>query len=274
MIGLVVDAIIRIVDKEKRMKKSTSMKILFCVSLFLISGCGSVMNKNLSPPADTRWINVEVKNPSPYTRPLPLQVTYISYKCKRSYISAFDGAREEKNQYNGLEVPLEQQGNSDIWRAKLAMNGGGHCDWMLSHFSMKIKYIDTTHLGNNLVSGIEVGATIAVGGNIARNGQFEFVNGDLNLSPKYYPYIIEKHLSDVGNYLTMLGKEKHLDYYVANAKDISLTPTLDESKIVRYIGPVKKVEGVHAQIVYPDGSIVSDGTIFPDFNKVDKMVIK
>jgi len=49
---------------------------------------------------------------------------------------------------------------------------------------------------------------------------------------------------------------------------------LNESKVIRYIEPEKKTKGVHAKLIYPDGSLISDGTVFPDFNKVDKMEVK
>ena len=49
---------------------------------------------------------------------------------------------------------------------------------------------------------------------------------------------------------------------------------MDESKIIRYIEPEKKIKGVHAKIIYPDGSVISDGTVFPDFDTIDKMNVK
>lgn len=30
---------------------------------------------------------------------------------------------------------------------------------------------------------------------------------------------------------------------------------------------------MHSKIEYPDGSVISDGTVFPNFDKVDKMNI-
>lgn len=33
----------------------------------------------------------------------------------------------------------------------------------------------------------------------------------------------------------------------------------------------KKVDGVCSKIIYPDGTVAPEKTLFPDFNKVDKM---
>ncbi|STB34291.1 Uncharacterised protein [Citrobacter braakii] len=68
--------------------------ILLSLVLFSSAGCSisRAVNKTLSPPADTKWVNIEVKNPSQYTKPFPLEVRYISYECKKKRISGFDGS--------------------------------------------------------------------------------------------------------------------------------------------------------------------------------------
>ncbi len=113
---------------------------------------------------------MEIKNPSPYTRPFPLEVVYISHKCMKSSINGVDGSREEKPSYNPVKIPLQQQQGSELWSAKVAMTGGGRCDWTLSEFNLGIEYIDATHLGKDLVPGTAVGATIAFDDIAAQNG--------------------------------------------------------------------------------------------------------
>ena len=98
--------------------------------------------------------------------------------------------------------------------------------------------------------------------------------GDLNLSPKYYPYKIEWKLIRNRNDLTLLGRHDFILSQVTNVNNIKFEPLLDEGKIIRYIEPEKKIKGVHAKIIYSDGSVISDGTVFPDFDKIDKMNVK
>lgn len=250
---------------------NTKKLITICLSALVLNGCAHAMDKTLSPPSDSQWVNVEVKNPSRYTKPFPLEVTYISHKCLKDRTSGFNGASESDPSYNGIKIPLQQQSGSDVWSAKVAMKGGGLCEWTLSEFNLGIQYTDAVHLGKDLVPGTAVGATIAFDNDASRNGQFRIVNGDLKMNPRYYPYITEWNLIKHSKELSLLGKDDFISYRVMNAGKISFAPSLDESKVVKYIEPEVKVKGVHPKIIYPDGTVVSDGTVFPDFDKVDKM---
>ncbi|WP_165699111.1 hypothetical protein, partial [Chimaeribacter arupi] len=176
--------------------------------------------------------------------------------------------------YKGIQIPLQQQERSDIWQGKMAMSGGGACGWTLSKFNLGIEYIDATHLGKELVPGTAVGATIAFDDDASRNGQFTSFYGDIKLEPKYYPYISEWNLGKKVKELSLLGRESFLSLRAYDSNHIRYFPEIYENKVVRYIGVEKKIEGVYSKIVYPDGSVVSDRTIFPDFEKVDKMKIK
>jgi len=75
------------------------------------------------------------------------------------------------------------------------------------------------------------------------------------------------------NQLTLLGKDDFILYHVVDANNIKFEPLIDEKKITRYVEPEKKIKDVHPKIIYPDGSVISDGTVFPDFNEVDKMKV-
>ncbi|MFK3912929.1 hypothetical protein ACI2JI_12675 [Enterobacter cancerogenus] len=243
------------------------------LSALFTSHCSGVIDRSLSPPEDTAWVNVEVKNPSSYTKPFPLKVVYISHKCLKSRTSGVDGSRIEEPAYNGMEIPLQQQGNSNIWSAKVARAGGGSCHWTLSEFKMGIEYIDATHLEKDLVPSYGVGAIIAFDSHATRNGRFSSLPANGIIAPKYYPYIIERKMNENRNYLTLLGEEDFLSYRSFNIDKIVFLPEIDERKIVRYIGIKKKVEGAHSKIIYPDGSVDSS-VIFPSFDKVDKMQVK
>ncbi|MRS90400.1 hypothetical protein GJV04_10210 [Enterobacteriaceae bacterium RIT714] len=252
-----------------------SKSVLLSLVLFTMAGCSMsrAVNKTLSPPADTKWVNIEVKNPSQYTKPFPLEVRYISYECKKKRISGFDGSVITEPSYNVIGIPMQQE-SGDIWKAKVAMTGGGSCKWTLSAVNLGIEYIDATHLGKDLVPGTAVGVSLAFDNDASRNGQYRIVTGDLNLSPKYYPYIIEWRLLSNENELTLLGEKDFLSYRVIDVDNILFEPLLDERKIIRYIEPEKKIDGVYSKIIYPDGSIAPERTLFPDFNKVDKMKVE
>ena len=242
--------------------------------LLAINGCSNAVNKTLSPPSDTQWVTVEVKNPSPYTKPFPLGVRYISTECIKSRVSGFDGSVMKEPSYKVVSIPLQQQGGDNIWKGKVAVTGGGPCLWTLSAVDLGIEYTDASHLGKDLVPGTAVGATIAFDDDASRNGQYTSISGNLELSPHYYPYIRERHISEETKSLSLLGKKSFMLYRVSNLTHVSFSPVIDEKKIVRFVEPNKKIDGVYSKIIYPDGSVAPDKTLFPDFNKVDSMIIK
>lgn len=249
--------------------------ILLSLVLFSLLGCSisRAVNKTLSPPADTKWVNIEVKNPSQYTKPFPLEVRYISYECMKKRISGFDGSVITESSYNVIRISMQQE-SGDIWKAKVAMTGGGSCKWTLSAVNLGIEYIDAIHLGKDLVPGTAVGVSLAFDNDASRNGQYRIVKGDLKLSPKYYPYITEWNINKKLKDLSLYGEKKFLSYRVTDGNNVLFEPLLDEDKIIRYIEPEKKIKGIYPRIIYPDGSVISDGTVFPDFDKVDKVKIK
>lgn len=262
---------------------NTMKPLALLLSVLCNNGCAGTLDRALAPPSDTQWVNVEVKNPSPYTKPFPLEVVYISHKCMKSSINGVDGSREEKPAYNGAKVPLQRQGNSDVWRAKVAMNGGGSCEWKLSEFNLGIEYIDATHLGKDLVPGTAVGATIAFDDSAAQDGKFDHVvDNKLNYNPKYYPFI--KRWSGTKNSsesdkLYLFGKESSFwnVYINSNPKKnivIEFTPSIDEKKIIEIKFPYKKTKGAMFELLYPNGDNVKTKNANPDFEKVDKMEVK
>ena len=248
--------------------------LVSCFSVLILSSCASATDKTLSPSSDTQWVNVEIKNPSPYTKPFPLEVRYISHKCLKKRISGVDGSVITEPSYNVIKIPLQHRDNDDLWKAKIAMTGGGSCNWTLSALTLGIEYTDATHLGKDLVPGTAVGASIAFDDDASRNGEFTAVQGDIWISEKYYPYIRERNISEKIKTLSLLGKKNFVSYRELNANNILFHPKIDESKIVKFIEPENKIDGIYAKIIYPDGSIAPERTLFPDFNLVDKMKVK
>ncbi|UAN18710.1 hypothetical protein [Enterobacter asburiae] len=244
-------------------------KLFLCTLTFFIVSCVNADDRTLSPPSNTEWVNIEIKNPSSYTKPFPLEVLYVSTTCKRELMSMRDGHHYEKVGYNPVKIPLQKQSDSDMWVAKIAKDGGGKCNWQLSEFNLGIEYIDATHLGKGLVPGNAVGATIAFDDNATKNGLFKTVHGDINLSPIYYPYIRERKLNSTETSLSLLGEEIFISLKADGTNKVSFIPRLDESKVNRYIGVAKKEPGSYAKIIYPDGSVAPEGTIIPDFNKIN-----
>ena len=247
-------------------------KLFLSAQIFFIVSCANATDRTLSPPSNTEWVDVQIKNPSPYTKPFPLEVLYVSTTCKRELVSMRDGQHYEKVGLNPIKIPLQEKDSSGVWIAKIAKDGGGKCNWKLSEFNLGIEYIDATHLGKGLVPGTAVGATIAFDDNATKNGLFKVSeNSELILSPAYYPLVQDNKRISENNMLNLFGKKDFMQIkMVSSAKDIQVVfkPTLDESKLVKMIAPKEHKAGAFYKIIYPDGTVVSDGTTHPDVNKL------
>jgi hypothetical protein len=246
-------------------------KLFRSTLIFFIVSCANATDRTLSPPPNSGWINVEIKNPSPYTKPFPLEVLYVSTTCKRELMSMRDGQHYEKVGLNPIKIPLQEKSSSGIWIAKIAKDGGGKCNWKLSEFNLGIEYVDTTHLGKGLVPGTAVGATIAFDDNATKNGRFKvFESSELVLSPVYYPLIQTNKRISADDMLNLFGEKDFMQIKMvspAQAIQVIFKPTLDESKLVKMIAPKEHEVGAFYKIIYPDGSVVSDGTP-PDANRL------
>ncbi|WP_024195153.1 hypothetical protein [Escherichia sp. KTE31] len=189
-------------------------------------------------------------------------------------ISGFDGSVITEPSYNVIGIPMQQE-SGDIWKGKVAMTGGGSCKWTLSAVNLGIEYIDATHLGKDLVPGTAVGVSLAFDNDASRNGQFYMETGNrLKLAPNYYPLIhTNKRIQEKGA-LELFGKEdfiqKRIIFNVNNDVIVIFLPKLDESKIVKMVAPVEYRVGAYYKIIYPDGTVVSDGSTHPDIKIMEK----
>ena len=55
-----------------------------------------------------------------------------------------------------------------------------------------------------------------------------------------------------------------------NSVSVKFLPNLDESKVVKMIAPKEHKVGAYYKIIYPDGTVVSDGSTHPDISKVER----
>ncbi|VAL65389.1 Uncharacterised protein [Enterobacter kobei] len=154
------------------------------------------------------------------------------------------------------------------------MTGGGSCKWTLSAVNLGIEYIDATHLGKDLVPGTAVGVTLAFDNDASRNGQFDILS-DSNpiFSSTYYPLIKTNKMIRENDSLNIFGEENFLQKKITKltgSVTVKFIPNLDESKIVKMVAPKEHKVGVFYKIIYPDGTVVSDGSTHPDIRRMEK----
>ena len=108
------------VDTPKGIVIPYCMLMVLCAILFALSGCRQ--DYSLSPPADSEKVSVTVRLQKELAL-RTLQVMYRSASCKRASRGA-SGQRLEEDGFHSIDMPLERQGQSDLYQANLPMDGG------------------------------------------------------------------------------------------------------------------------------------------------------
>jgi hypothetical protein len=240
--------------------------ISLLISLLCTAGC-TKENRALIPPNDTKWVYVEIKVP-PKIQVVPLNAFYTSEECKNIKYNSDMKAQKVMGTYVNY-IKMVQDKSSGSFKSKIPINGGGNCKWKLGQLTLGIEYSETEHLINSAQVGGAVGAIVVFDGVERKIGVYQSVDNEIFLSPIYYPIIEDD------KYLFLFGRESFELYKVRfSGKEnvmINFNPVLDESKVVRMIGPKEKKPGSHWRIEYPDGTVTSNGDTAPSFDKLNAM---
>lgn len=236
--------------------------------LFSLSGCAQ--NRTLSPPPDGEQVRVTVKVPQNLAAD-PMRVMYRSEKCpiKRSVP---DWSTYEEDGYLSTTVQPKQQGQSDVYEAKLPVNGGGRCQWQLSNVTFGVTYANTTHFGENVRGGPGGGIIVMFDQRLPQQRSvFEptiKVSGDVLIRKDYYPWVNEQFIGGHKKLAWLVGEgEIYLYYRAPNARKVQLEPLLHADYVVYSVEPKVHKVGDYTQITYPDGSVTGTGNK-PNFKKL------
>jgi len=112
----------------------------FITLFFILSGCAK--DYSLAPPPDSEQIIVTVKVPKELTAET-MQVMYRSTLCTFTDYTA-SGRPYQRDGHQSVDIQPERQGQSDLYEAKLAVDGGGVCRWRLSNVTFGVIYDDPT----------------------------------------------------------------------------------------------------------------------------------
>ncbi|CFR13957.1 MULTISPECIES: hypothetical protein [Yersinia] len=253
--------------------RSSNIFILF-LSLLCTSGC-TAKNRAISPPNENQWVDIEIKAPN-NTEAFPIVAFYTSDECKKERYNV-DMKLYQLKGTQARNINMEIDKASGNYRSQIPMDGGGQCKWRLSKVTLGIQYSRIGHLIKNGGGqiGTAVGIEVAFDDEGAKNGDYILTTSPLSLTPTYYPIITKKYLPSEITQLSLLGKEVFESYRINVINDenigIKLSPILDESKVVKKIGPKSIGVGNFFHIEYPDGSVTSNGEVTPDFEKLSSM---
>ncbi|SEN65783.1 hypothetical protein SAMN04487857_1327 [Pseudomonas sp. ok272] len=242
--------------------------ITLCALFISLSGCAQ--DYSLGPPADSEQMTITVKVPSAL-KARTLQVMYRSTTCKRVSIGGF-GQRVEQDGRHGIDVQLQRQGQSDLYQAKLPMDGGGACKWHLANVIFGVVYANPMHFGENVTWGGGGGVVVIFDhNNSPRGGADVKVGGDLTINKDYYPWIDESFIGEYSKDISLLGGgvDYYFSYQALEARSVYFEPVFHSRFLVSSVGPKQKKKGNFATFTYPDGSIENVASARPNFRKLE-----
>ncbi|WP_433736223.1 hypothetical protein [Pseudomonas putida] len=245
---------------------TAKMPIALLSLSFSLSGCAK--DYSLAPPADSEQIIVMVKVPKELVAET-MQVKYRSTLCTFTDRHA-SGEPYQRDSYQSTDIQPVRQGQSDLYEAKLSVNGGGACQWRLSNVTFGVTYGDTARFGENVIPGGGGGVVVVFDHNNSPRGSTgKEVEGNLTIKKEYYPWISETFIGGYRKYVSLAGEgDIYLGYQALTARKVYFEPVLHTDFVVNSEGPKVHKIGSFTKFTYPDGSLVSDGEWRPNFLKL------
>ena len=237
--------------------------LLLCLGL---AGC--VIDKSLSPVMDGEQITVTVKVPEELIAE-EMQVIYRSKLCTFTDHTA-SGIPYKRDGYKRMDIQPTRQGLTDLFEAKLAVDGGGACDWRLSNVTFGVMYKIPTSFGEGVYYGAGGGVVVIFDNNDSgRGGADRKVDGDLVLKQDYYPWISERHIGGYKKSVNLTGEGSiYIKYQALQAREVYFEPIVHSNFVTRSVGPKVKREGNQTIFYYPDGSRSPEIQSKPSFRKL------
>ncbi|OBY90675.1 hypothetical protein A6723_020440 [Pseudomonas sp. AU11447] len=253
------------------MARPVTCSLASLLMLLSLGGCAQNRTHELAPPPGGAQVHFSIKVP-PDLAANPMRVMYRSAKCPATRSGA-DWTTYEEDGRHAIEVLPQRQGNSDLYVADLAVDGGGACQWQLSNVTFGVDYGNTSRFGADVKSGGGAEIILIFDENLPQQRSMyppEIVNGDLTIKQDYYPWISESFLIRHEQLSRLFGNtNSFITYKVKQARNVTFEPVLHADYVVYSEGPKVKREGNYTRFTYPDGSVVADGDSKPDFRKLE-----
>ena len=233
--------------------------------------CGCAKDYGLAPPADSEQITVTIKVPDQLKAETML-VMYRSKLCTFTDRTA-SGVAYIRQGYQKADIQPVKQGQSDLYVAKLPIDGGGVCQWRISNVTFGVVYENPAKFGENVTYGAGGGVVVVFDLNKpSRSGSSIKVDGDLVVKKDYYPWVSESFLGKYLKRVSLLGEgEIYIGYRALLARQIYFEPVLHSEFVLFSTGPKEKKEGNYRVFTFPDGSVVADGRPNSKFLKLQSI---
>lgn len=249
-------------------------KTAFFVSVAtLFSGCDNRPDKTLSPQADAKWVDVTFRVPEGITLQ-PAELLYRSEQCKSVRYNSSNEPHDIPG-YNDIERSFGTPDGDNIRRLRVAVDGGGSCQWQLNSLKVSFRIADNIAL----VKGKEVidtsyifdfgdyGLSDGYGTGRAK----VFSEKILDLNTDFFP-MVANHIDNTVS-LKLFGGETGTEkwrrrFSLSNTQHITIEPVVHLMKVV-VLNPPDHPGNLTA--TYPDGSREDIPDISPDYDKLLSM---
>ncbi|PJI50756.1 MAG: hypothetical protein CTR55_03020 [Pseudomonas sp.] len=221
---------------------------------FSLSGCAQTAV--FSPPPNGEQVTVTVKVPKDLAADT-MHVMYRSAKCPSK--ESADGVPYEIDGFYPIDVEPRQVGQSDLYEAKLARDGGGACQWKLSNVTFGVHYENTAQFGLDAEYAWGGGVIVIFDDNLPQRRSMERIteqSGDITIEKEYYPWVSESFLGGYKKRIIILGRQDVFSYKSINAKTITFKPTFHSNKTLYSQGPKTKNKDEIPQYTYPNGDTI------------------
>ena len=241
-------------------------------AIVLLTACYDRTDQTFSPPENARRVTVAVKVPEGITL-LPMQMLYRSERCKSKGYNSSNEAYDIRG-YNGFLQAFSTQGNSDIRQQRIAIDGGGPCQWQLNSLKVSFKIANN----NPLVQGKEViethyifdfddyGFSDGYG-----TGKAKEARGELALKTDFFPVVTRLDKNDIS--LEFFGGDTGYEQWsrrfrLQDTRSIYIAPVVHLNKVVTLTPPDRSNDFT---ATYPDGSTEQIPHIYPNYEKLLSM---
>lgn len=235
----------------------------------LLSGCDNHPDKTLTPPADAKWVDVTFRVPEGITLQ-PAELLYRSAQCKSVRYNSSDEPHDIPG-YNDKERLFGAPDGGNNRRLRVAVDGGGPCQWQLNSLKVSFSIADNAALvkGKKVIATHYIfdfgdyGLSDGYGTGKARN-----VSGTLDIETDFYPMITKFTVNDIS--MKFFGGDTATEkwrrrFRLDDTKNIFIGPIVHLAKVVTLEPPVKTDNWI---AVYPDGSRSEIPRIYPDYDKL------
>jgi len=238
-------------------------------AMTLLLGCDNRPDKTLSPPTNAKWVDVTFRVPEGIVLQ-PAELLYRSAQCKAVRYNSSNEPHDIPG-YNDIERPFDAPDGANIRRLRVAINGGGSCQWQLNSLKVSFRIADDVQLvkeqkviaTNYIFDFGDYGLSDGYGTGRARN-----VSEDLDIKTNFFPMITKFTVNDSsvkffgGDIATEIWRRR---FRLDDTKHISIGPIVHLTKVVTLEPPVKTDNWM---AIYPDGSRSEIPHIYPDYDKL------